>query len=115
MRNVVGVEGTGGGFSQIGNDESGLVDSEAQEFLMLEQQTASNVTPRGEPLTDNVSSSSMRQGTGSALRASFPSQSGATKMHSSGILKTQSTARKTKMPAQTLLGKYNQTMTKRPT
>ena len=36
MRNVVGVEGTGGGFSQIGNDESGLVDSEAQEFLMLE-------------------------------------------------------------------------------
>ena len=29
LRKTVGVEGTGGGFSQIGNDESGLVDSEA--------------------------------------------------------------------------------------
>lgn len=37
LRNVVGVEGTGGGFSQIGNEESGLIDSDAQEFLMLEQ------------------------------------------------------------------------------
>jgi len=30
------VEGTGGGFSQLGCDESGLVSSEAQEFLHLE-------------------------------------------------------------------------------
>lgn len=29
LRKTVGVEGTGGGFSQIGNDESGLIDSEA--------------------------------------------------------------------------------------
>ena len=36
LRTVVGVEGTGGGFSQIGNEESGLIDSDAQEFLMLE-------------------------------------------------------------------------------
>ena len=37
LRKVVGVEGTGGGFSQIGNDdESGLADSEDKEFLLLE-------------------------------------------------------------------------------
>lgn len=98
LRNVVGVEGTGGKFSQIGNDESGLIDSEAQEFLMLEQQTASDITPSA---NDNISTSSMRY---SALRASFPSQSGATKMPSQ-VLKS------TKTPAKSLLGKYNKTMT----
>ena len=103
LRNVVGVEGTGGKFSQIGNDESGLIDSEAQEFLMLEQQTASDITPSDitPSANDNISTSSMRY---SALRASFPSQSGATKMPSQ-VLKS------TKTPAKSLLGKYNKTMT----
>lgn len=72
LKKVVGGAGTGGGFSQIGNeDESGMADSEAKEFLVLEQLSANNVTPRGE--IDNVSkvsSSSMRY---SALRSSVPS------------------------------------------
>ena len=61
---------------------------------MLEQQTAS-------PLTDNVSTSSMRY---SALRASFPSQSGATKMAT--MLKP------TKTPTKSLLGRYNKNLAK---
>ena len=77
---VLGAEGTGGGFSAVENEESGMIDSEAQEFLMLEQQTASDVTPRGE--TDNISRISSNSMPYSALRASFPSQSGATKMPS---------------------------------
>ena len=95
------MEGTGGGFSQIGNDESGMADSEDKEFLMLEKRTHSdNITPRGE--ADNVSSSSMRY---SALRSSVPSQSGATKV-SSKVLKPTKTASKS------LLGRYNQNIQK---
>lgn len=72
LRKAVGVEGTGGGFSQIGNDdESGMADSEDKEFLMLEKKTGGNLTPRAE--LDNVSrvsSGSMRY---SGLRSSVPS------------------------------------------
>lgn len=46
LKNMVGGGGTGTGFSQIGNDESGLTDSDAKEFLRLEQRTYSEVTPR---------------------------------------------------------------------
>ena len=69
---------------------------------MLEQQTHSDITPRGEVVSGN-SSSSMRF---SALRASFPSQSGATKMATSSILKP------TKTPTKSLLGRYNQNLAK---
>ena len=65
-------DGTGGGFSQFEPDSQSMIDTENQEFLMLEQQTASEITPHGEPAltADNISSGSMRY---SALRASFPS------------------------------------------
>ena len=101
----IGVEGTGGGFSAVGHDESGLIDSDAQEFLMLEQRTAGDYTPKVVE-TDNVSRVSSNSLRYSALRASFPSQSGATKVTTSSILKP------TKTPQKSLLGRYNQTLAK---
>ena len=103
-KTVVGAEGTGGGFSQIGHDESGLLDSEAQEFLMLEQRTASEITPRCE--TENVSRVSSNSIRYSNLRSSFPSQSGATRTKFSSVLKP------TKTPTKSLLGRYNQNLAK---
>ena len=88
-RQVVGMAGTGG------FNESGMISSEAQEFLMLEQQTASEFVPG----YDNMSTSSMPL---SAFRASMPSQSGATRT----FLKPA------KQPAKSLLGRYNQNLNK---
>jgi len=80
-----------------------LIDSEAQEFLNLERQTASEAAQLGG--VDNFSSNSMRY---SELRASFPSQSGATKV-STKLLKP------TKTPTKSLLGRYNENLGKHST
>ena len=89
------VEGTGGGFSHFGNDESAIAESEAQGFF----------TPNDEEM-DNISRISSNSRHYSDLRASFPSQSGATKMPFASILKP------TKTPTKSLLGRYNDNLAK---
>lgn len=87
----------------MGGDESGIGDSEAQEFLLLEQQTASEMNLGERDDISGVSTGSLKY---SALRASCTSQSGATK---------GSVIKPTKQPAASLLGKYNANLARHAT
>ena len=93
---VFGMAGTGGDFS-----ESGLISSDAQEFMLLDNQGSEPITQDYQDCT-STSTSSMPF---SAIRASAPSQSGATKMNTNQIKNTIN-------PSKSLLNRYNQNLVK---